>query len=129
MATAAAATRAINPTLTHFTSGRCRSSRGVGFTTPVADHADVMPILALLKAPFWTSRATMITTKKTTFWNDGVPVLFQRTVCSTTPNPRPAANATGSDSILATTAAARPGSSTVGPFDATPGATPLNGAL
>jgi hypothetical protein len=71
----------------------------------------------------------MMTTRNTTFWKDGVPLEFQRTTCSMIPRPTPAAKAVGRDSMRATTAAASPGSSTVGPLAATPGAMPVKGAL
>ena len=95
---------------------------------PVALHDDVTLSTARLSRPFCNSSAARMTTRYATLTNDGEPVLFHRTVCSTMPRPRPAANATGNDSMRATTAAARPGSSTVGPL-AMPGTTPENGAL
>ncbi len=59
----------------------------------------------------------MITTRKATSMVEAFPV-FQNTTCSSTPRPIPAANARGSDSILATTAAASAGSRSVGPPNA-----------
>ena len=54
--------------------------------------------------------------------------VFHRTTWSTTPSATAAANATGIDSIRATTAAARAGSSTAGPAIAA-GVAPRNGAF
>ena len=72
------------------------------------------------------SSATTMTPKSTTSISSGL-VVFQRTSWSTTPSPTAATNATGIDSMRATTAAASAGSSTAGPAIAE-GVAPRNGA-
>jgi hypothetical protein len=66
-----------------------------------------------------------MTPKTTTVASVGSPLL--RTIDSTMPRATPVPNATGSDSIRATTAAARAGSSETGPW-VTDTFTPANGA-
>ncbi len=91
------------------TSGRCRSSAGIGLSTPALSH-ELSPVSARLNFSRRNSSAPRMTMRKVTSKIDSA-CTFQRIVHSAMPSPMPATSAAGSDLKRATTATARPGSS------------------
>ena len=110
--------------------GQVAQLHRIGLTMPVADHDDVRPTPGPDSLPRCSKQRTedhdeVHDVRRTT----ASPVLFHRTICSMMPSPMPAPNATGSDSMRATTAAASTGQQHGRTVGDAPGFTPANGAL